>query len=201
MDKQIFKVNKLLIWYPFLIFIPMSFLASQTIDLSVGFICLLLSLVFHFTIFAQLIHNIEIDNENIYKIHILTNKVIQTIPLNSILNIGLKKVGQAEQLYITTIDKKQSLFGLNIYPEKEQLIKTLQTLKNFDIVAASLNYPTGDDIGQRPIHIIAAFLILLGLTLVVYFIYREVEYLRSKVDKLEIELKKIMEKEKQPNQS
>ena len=34
------------------------------------------------------------------------------------------------------------------------------------------------------------FLILLGLTLVVYFIYREVEYLRSKVDKLEIELKK-----------
>lgn len=33
------------------------------------------------------------------------------------------------------------------------------------------------------------FLILLGLTLVVYFIYREVEYLRSKVDKLENEFK------------
>lgn len=32
------------------------------------------------------------------------------------------------------------------------------------------------------------FLILLGLTLVVYFIYREVEYLRSKVDKIEAEL-------------
>ena len=32
------------------------------------------------------------------------------------------------------------------------------------------------------------FLILLGLTLVVYFIYREVEYLRRKVDKLESEL-------------
>jgi hypothetical protein len=34
------------------------------------------------------------------------------------------------------------------------------------------------------------FLILLGLTLVVYFIYREVEYLRSKIDKLEGEFKK-----------
>lgn len=33
------------------------------------------------------------------------------------------------------------------------------------------------------------FLILLGLSLVVYFIYREVEYLRGKVDKLEKELK------------
>ncbi len=33
------------------------------------------------------------------------------------------------------------------------------------------------------------FLILLGLSLVVYFIYREVEYLRAKVDKLEKELK------------
>lgn len=33
------------------------------------------------------------------------------------------------------------------------------------------------------------FLILLGLSLVVYFIYREVEYLRTKVDKLEKELK------------
>jgi hypothetical protein len=32
------------------------------------------------------------------------------------------------------------------------------------------------------------FLILLGLTLVVYFIYREVEYLRNKVDKIETEL-------------
>ncbi len=32
------------------------------------------------------------------------------------------------------------------------------------------------------------FLILLGLTLVVYFIYREVEYLRNKVDKIEAEL-------------
>ena len=32
------------------------------------------------------------------------------------------------------------------------------------------------------------FLILLGLTLVVYFIYREVEYLRSKVNKIETEL-------------
>ena len=34
------------------------------------------------------------------------------------------------------------------------------------------------------------FLILLGLTLVVYFIYREVEYLRSKIEKLEGEIKK-----------
>lgn len=34
------------------------------------------------------------------------------------------------------------------------------------------------------------FLILLGLTLVVYFIYREVEYLRSKVEKLESDIKK-----------
>ncbi len=33
------------------------------------------------------------------------------------------------------------------------------------------------------------FLILLGLSLVVYFIYREVEYLRAKVDKLEKEVK------------
>jgi hypothetical protein len=33
------------------------------------------------------------------------------------------------------------------------------------------------------------FLILLGLSLVVYFIYREVEYLRTKVDKLEKEFK------------
>lgn len=33
------------------------------------------------------------------------------------------------------------------------------------------------------------FLILLGLSLVVYFIYREVEYIRSKVDKLEKEFK------------
>lgn len=33
------------------------------------------------------------------------------------------------------------------------------------------------------------FLILLGLTLVVYFIYREVEYLRDKVEKLENEVK------------
>ncbi len=33
------------------------------------------------------------------------------------------------------------------------------------------------------------FLILLGLTLVVYFIYREVEYLRGKVDKIESEIK------------
>jgi len=33
------------------------------------------------------------------------------------------------------------------------------------------------------------FLILLGLSLVVYFIYREVEYLRGKVDKLEKDLK------------
>mgnify|MGYP000433056084 CR=1 FL=1 len=32
------------------------------------------------------------------------------------------------------------------------------------------------------------FLILLGLTLVVYFIYREVEFLRSKVNKIETEL-------------
>jgi hypothetical protein len=32
------------------------------------------------------------------------------------------------------------------------------------------------------------FLILLGLTLVVYFIYREVEYLRSKVNKIETEI-------------
>ena len=29
------------------------------------------------------------------------------------------------------------------------------------------------------------FIILLGLTLVVYFIYREVEYLRSKINKIE----------------
>ena len=33
------------------------------------------------------------------------------------------------------------------------------------------------------------FLILLGLSLVVYFIYREVEFIRSKVDKIEKELK------------
>ena len=33
------------------------------------------------------------------------------------------------------------------------------------------------------------FLILLGLSLVVYFIYREVEYLRTKVDKLEKDFK------------
>lgn len=33
------------------------------------------------------------------------------------------------------------------------------------------------------------FLILLGLSLVVYFIYREVEYIRAKVDKLEKEIK------------
>ena len=32
------------------------------------------------------------------------------------------------------------------------------------------------------------FLILLGLTLVVYFIYREVEFLRNKVDKIESEI-------------
>lgn len=33
------------------------------------------------------------------------------------------------------------------------------------------------------------FLILLGLTLVIYFIYREVEYIRSKLEKIERELK------------
>jgi len=163
MDKQVFKAQTILIWLPLIIITPFFFLICQSIDFSVGFISFLLTVVIYCIPLIQLICHIEIDNENIYKTHILTNKVVQTIPLNSILNIGIKKVGQAEQLYIITIDKKQSLFGLNIYPEKEQLIKTLQSLKNFDNVAASLNYPTGDDIGQRPIHIIAAVLILLGL--------------------------------------
>jgi hypothetical protein len=35
------------------------------------------------------------------------------------------------------------------------------------------------------------FLILLGLTLVVYFIYREMEYLRGKIEKLEIVVKSL----------
>lgn len=38
------------------------------------------------------------------------------------------------------------------------------------------------------------FLILLGLTLVVYFIYREVEYIRSKLEKMEKEMKERIEK-------
>jgi hypothetical protein len=44
------------------------------------------------------------------------------------------------------------------------------------------------------------FLILLGLTLVVYFIYREVEYLRVKINKIETELnqKKLISNESDP---
>ena len=146
------------------IIIPHFLLVSKSIDLSVGLLILLLGLCIPLFIFTQFIHNIEIDSENFYKVHTITKKIVQKIPFSSILNIEIKKIGQAEQLNITTIDRKQFIVGLDIYQEKEEIIKILQSFKSFDKNPITLDIPAyTQDIGQRPLHIIGVALALFAL--------------------------------------
>lgn len=166
MDKQVFKPQNTLLWLPLVVIIPQFIFATKTIDLSVGLLILLLGLIFPLVLSSHLIHILEIDNQQITKVNSITKKATQVIPYTIISNIEIRKVGRTEQLNITTQDRKLIVIGLDIYPDKENIIKRLQSFVNFERDPITLNNSLiQDDIGQRPVHIIGIViaLFLLGL--------------------------------------